>query len=288
VGELIFRRKVLDGDRSHVMAIVNRTPDSFYDRGRTYELGAAVDRATQAVEEGAAIIDIGGVKAGPGDEVTAAEETSRVVPLIEALRAAHPEVVISVDTYRADVADAALRAGADVINDAWQQPEPRIVEVAARHDAGIVCTHAGGQVPRTRPHRVEYDDVVTDVVDVLSTLAARAVTAGVRRESVLIDPGHDFGKNSRHSLTVTAGLPALVATGWPVLVALSRKSFLGEVLGVGADDRLAGTLAATAVSALLGARVFRAHDVAATIQALQVVDAIAGRRDLAIGRRGLA
>jgi dihydropteroate synthase len=110
----------------------------------------------------------------------------------------------------------------------------------------------------------------------------------VRRESVLIDPGHDFGKNSRHSLAVTAGLPAIVATGWPVLVALSRKSFLGEVLDVAADDRLAGTLAATAVSAMLGARVFRAHDVAATIQALHVVDAIVGRRDLTIGRRGLA
>jgi dihydropteroate synthase len=135
---------------------------------------------------------------------------------------------------------------------------------------------------------VEFDDVVADVVGVLTRLADTAVEAGVRRESIVIDPGHDFGKNSRHSIAVTAALPLLVETGWPVLVALSRKSFLGEILDVPADDRLDATLAATAVSAWLGARVFRAHDVAATVNALRVVDAIAGRRDLAIGRRGLA
>jgi len=196
--------------------------------------------------------------------------------------------VISVDTFRASVADAVCRAGADLINDAWQAPEPEVAAVVARHGAGLVCTHAGGQTPRTRPHRVEYDDVVADVVAVLSGLADDALAAGVRRESILIDPGHDFGKNSRHSLAVTAALPRLVDTGWPVLVALSRKSFLGEVIDAPADERLEATLAATAVSAWLGARVFRAHDVAATVRALQVVDAIAGRRDLAVGRRGLA
>jgi dihydropteroate synthase len=271
-----------------VMAIVNRTPDSFYDRGRTYGLDAALARAARVIEEGAHIVDIGGVKAGPGDDVSTVEELDRVVPLIEAVRANHPDVVISVDTYRADVADAACRAGADLINDAWQGAEPAVAEVAATHGAGLVCTHAGGQRPRTRPHRVEYDDVTADVVAVVSGLADRAAAAGVPREGILIDPGHDFGKNSRHSLAVTAGLPRLVETGWPVLVSLSRKSFLGEVLGVAADERLEATLAATAVSAWLGARVFRAHDVAATVRALAVVDAIAGRRDLAVGRRGLA
>ena len=273
---------------SLVMAILNRTPDSFYDKGRTYDLGAALAHADQAVAEGAHIIDIGGVKAGPGAEVTADEEVRRVVPLIEAVRGRHPRIAISVDTFRASVADQACQAGADLVNDAWQAPEPAVAEVAATHGAGLVCTHAGGQRPRTRPHRVEYDDVVTEVVDVLTALAESAVKAGVRRESILIDPGHDFGKNSRHSLAVTAALPRLVETGWPVLVALSRKSFIGEVLDVPADERLEGTLAATAVSAWLGARVFRAHDVAATVRALQVVEAIAGRRDLAIGRRGLA
>jgi dihydropteroate synthase len=288
VGPLTFRDKVMPADACIVMGILNRTPDSFYDKGATFGLDAALDRADQLVAEGAHIVDIGGVKAGPGEDVDAAEETRRVVPVVEAVRARHPNVAISVDTFRASVADAVCAAGADLINDAWQAPEPAVAEVAARHGVGLVCTHAGGQPPRTRPHRIEYDDVVGDVVGVLSALAAAAVSAGVRRESVLIDPGHDFGKNSRHSLAVTAALPQLVDTGWPVLVALSRKSFLGEVLDVPADERLEGTLAATAVSAWLGARVFRAHDVAATVRALKVVEAIAGRRDLAVGRRGLA
>jgi dihydropteroate synthase len=285
---LILRDKVLPDGECVVMGILNRTPDSFYDRGVTFALDAAVARADQLVAEGAHIVDIGGVKAGPGDDVDAGEEIRRVVPLVEAVRHRHPGIVISVDTFRAQVADAVCRVGADLINDAWQAPEPAVAEVAARHGVGLVCTHAGGRPPRTRPHRVEYDDVVADVVAVLCSLAETAVKAGVRRESILIDPGHDFGKNSRHSLAVTAALPQLVDTGWPVLVALSRKSFLGEVIDAPADDRLEATLAATAVSAWLGARVFRAHDVAATVRTLKVVDAIAGRRDLAVGRRGLA
>jgi dihydropteroate synthase len=285
---LIFRDKAMPVDRCIVMGILNRTPDSFYDRGRTYELDDALDRADQLVAEGAHIIDIGGVKAGPGDDVTTEEEIRRVVPLVAAVRARQPDVAISVDTFRAAVAEAVCDAGADLINDAWQAPEPAVAEVAARHGVGLVCTHAGGHAPRTRPHRVEYADVVDDVVTVLSTLADDALKAGVRRESILIDPGHDFGKNSRHSLAVTAALPQLVDTGWPVLVALSRKSFLGEVIDAPADDRLEATLSATAVSAWLGARVFRAHDVAATVRALAVVDALLGRRDLAVGRRGLA
>jgi dihydropteroate synthase len=287
-GPLTFRDKVMPVDRCLVMAILNRTPDSFYDRGRTYDLEAALSRADEAVDEGADILDIGGVKAGPGDDVTADEEIRRVVPLVEAVRARHPDIALSVDTFRAAVADAACRAGADLVNDAWQAPEPEVAQVAAQHGAGLVCTHAGGQRPRTRPHRIEYDDVVADVVAVLSRLAEEAVAVGVRRDAVLIDPGHDFGKNSRHSLAVTAALPRLVDTGWPVLVALSRKSFLGEVIDAPADERLEATLSATAVSAWLGARVFRAHDVAATRRALRVVDAIAGRQDLAVGRRGLA
>jgi dihydropteroate synthase len=285
---LTFRDKVMPAEGTLVMGIVNRTPDSFYDRGRTYGLDAAVARADQVVREGAHIVDIGGVKAGPGDHVTADEEIRRVVPLVEAVRARHPRVAISVDTYRAAVAAAACLAGADLINDAWGAPEPAVADVVATYGVGLVCTHAGGQAPRTRPHRVEYDDVVADVVAVLSALADTAAKAGVPRDGILIDPGHDFGKNSRHSLAVTAALPRLVDTGWPVLVSLSRKSFLGEVLALPADERLEATLAATAVSAWLGARVFRAHDVAATVRALSVVDAIAGRRDLAVGRRGLA
>ncbi len=271
-----------------VMAIVNRTPDSFFDQGATYELAQALARVDQALAEGADIIDIGGVKAGPGDHVDPTEELRRTADLVEAIRAAHPDAVISVDTWRAEVADVVCGLGCDLINDAWGGTEPAIFDVAAAYGAGIVCTHAGGLAPRTRPHRVGYDDVVADVVTTTTGLAERAVAAGVRRDGVLIDPGHDFGKNSRHSLEVTRRVGELVDTGYPVLVSLSRKDFLGEVLDLPPTDRLEGTLAATAVSAWLGARVFRAHDVAATRRALDVVSAIRGDRDLRVARRGLA
>ncbi|MCW2608260.1 MAG: dihydropteroate synthase [Frankiales bacterium] len=270
------------------MAIVNRTPDSFFDRGRTYGLGAALDRVDQVVEEGAAIVDVGGVKAAPGEHVDAQEEARRVVDLVEQVRTRHPDVVVSVDTYRADVGELVCQAGADLLNDAWGGWEPGLAAVAARHDVGLVCTHAGGLPPRTRPHRVEYDDVVAATLETVVGLAERAVALGVRRDAVLIDPAHDFGKSTRHSLELTRRLGELVDTGWPVLVALSRKDFVGEVLDLPPDDRLEGTLAATAVSAWLGARVFRAHDVAATVRVVQMTAALRGNRDPAVSRRGLA
>ena len=275
-------------DELVVMAIVNRTPDSFFDKGATFGLEAALARVDQAVAEGAGIVDIGGVKAGPGDVVDAAEELRRTADLVAAVRARHPDVVISVDTWRAEVADVVCGLGADLINDAWGGTEPAIFDVAAKHGAGVVCTHAGRLPPRTRPHRVGYDDVLADVLAVTVGLAERAVAAGVRPDGVLIDPGHDFGKNSRHSLEVTRRLPELVATGWPVLVSLSRKDFIGEVLDLPPDARLEGTLAATSISAWLGARVFRAHDVAATRRTLDVVAAIRGDLDLRVARRALA
>ena len=284
---LAFRGKVLP-ETSLVMAIVNRTPDSFFDRGATYGLAAALDRVDQVVEEGAHIVDIGGVKAAPGEEVTADEEARRVLEVVEGVRDRHPGVVISVDTYRASVARLVLQAGGDVVNDAWECPEPETLEVAAEFGAGVVCTHAGHLPPRTRPHRVAYPDVVADVVTTVTALAERAVAAGVPRESVLIDPGHDFGKNTRHSLQVTARTSELVATGWPVLMALSRKDFVGEVLDLLPDERLEGTLAATAVCAFQGARVFRAHDVPATLRVLRMVDAIRGLVEPVVNVRGLA
>jgi dihydropteroate synthase len=162
------------------------------------------------------------------------------------------------------------------------------VEVAAEFGAGIVCTHAGHLPPRTRPHRVAFPDLVGDVVASLTSLAEQAVAAGVPREGVLIDPGHDFGKNSRQSLILTARTSDLVATGWPVLMALSRKDFVGEVLDLLPDERLEGTLAATAVAAWQGARMFRTHDVAATLRVLRVVDAIRGDTEPVVNVRGLA
>ncbi|MDX6218086.1 MAG: dihydropteroate synthase [Frankiales bacterium] len=284
---LAFRGKVLP-ETSLVMAIVNRTPDSFFDKGRTFGLGAALERVDQMVAEGAHLVDIGGVKAAPGEEVPAAEEADRVLPVVVAVRAAHPSVVISVDTFRASVAEQVLAAGADLVNDAWECPEPETYDVAAAYGAGVVCTHAGHLPPRTRPHRVAYPDVVGDVVQTLTAMAARAVAAGVPAESVLIDPGHDFGKNTRQSLQLTDRTADLVATGWPVLMALSRKDFVGEVLDLLPDDRLEGTLAATAVCAFQGARVFRTHDVAATLRVLRMVDAIRGRTEPVVNVRGLA
>ena len=271
-----------------LMAIVNRTPDSFYDRGATYAMDAALERVGQVVAEGADMVDVGGVKAAPGEEVDPDEEIRRTVDLIAAIREAHPTLPISVDTWRASVARAALAAGADVINDAWGGVDPSLPEVAAEAGAGLVCTHAGGLPPRTRPHRITYDDVVADIVARTTALAEAAVAAGVDRERIMVDPGHDFGKNTRHSLEATRRMGELVATGWPVLVALSNKDFVGETLDVPLEERLTGTLAATAVSAWLGARVFRAHNVAATRQTLDMVAAIQGTRPPLRTTRGLA
>jgi dihydropteroate synthase len=271
-----------------VMAIVNRTPDSFFDRGATYAPDAALQAVDRAVAEGAEIIDIGGVKAGPGAEVDTAEEIRRTVPTVAAVRARFPDVVISIDTWRAAVAAEAVAAGADLINDTWSGADPDLAKVAADTGAGLVCSHAGGTSPRSRPHRAAFDDVVADVLATVTRLAERAIDLGVRPDGILIDPAHDFGKNTRHSLEITRRLDELVATGWPVLVALSNKDFVGETLDLPVGERLDGTLAATAVSAWLGARVFRAHQVGPTRQVLDMVASIRGHRAPALARRGLA
>ena len=286
MGLRLGARTVADTDLL-VMAIVNRTPDSFYDGGETFELQAAIDKATRAVEDGADIVDIGGVKAGPGEEVSVQMEIDRVGPVVVGLREQHPEVVISVDTYRADVAREVIRLGCDLVNEAWGGADPQIASVVAETGAALVCSHAGGLPPRTDPDRPRYDDVVADVINTCTTLADKAVAAGVRRDGILIDPCHDFGKNTFHSLEITRRLDELVATGWPVLVALSNKDFVGESLDVGLYDRLPGTLAATVYSAMKGARVFRAHNVVETRQALDMVSVIRGDRPPKNARRAL-
>ncbi|MFE3444583.1 dihydropteroate synthase [Nocardia sp. NPDC059180] len=274
-------------DRALVMAIVNRTPDSFYDRGATFSDAAAMAAVARAVDEGADLVDIGGVKAGPGEVVDAVEETRRVVPFVAAIRAAYPDLLISVDTWRAEVARTAVGEGADLINDTWAGADPDLVAVAAELGAGIVCSHTGGAIPRTRPHRVRYTDVVAEVTDTVLRAAESALTAGVRRDSILIDPTHDFGKNTYHGLELLRGVDVLVKTGWPVLMALSNKDFIGETLGVGLTERLEGTLAATAWSAAAGARVFRVHEVAATRRVVDMIAAIQGIRPPARTLRGL-
>ena len=255
-----------------VMAVVNRTPDSFYDHGATYEFGAALASVSRAVAAGADIVDIGGVKAGPGEDVDAAEEIRRVAGLVAAVRQQHPDLVISVDTWRSEVADAVASAGADLLNDVWGGVDPELASVAAAHRIGLVCSHAGQTAPRTGPYRPQYADVVADVIAHVTAEAQRAVGAGVRPEAILIDPAHDFGKTTWHSLEVTRRLAELTATGWPVLVALSNKDFIGETLGLPTAERAEGTMAAVAISAWLGARVFRVHDAPAARRALAAVD----------------
>ena len=258
-----------------IMAVINRTPDSFFDRGATAEFGAALDAASRAIADGADIVDIGGVKAGPGDEVSTAAEIDRVAGLVAAVRERHPDVVISVDTWRAEVGEVVAQAGADLLNDAWGGVDPRLAAVAARYRTGLVCAHAGGLPPRTRPHRPAYTDVMDEVTSYVTDCAERAVAQGVSPFSILVDPAHDFGKNTWQSLEVTRRLGELADTGWPVLVAVADKDFIGETLGLPVGQRAEGTIAALAVCAWLGARVFRVHDVRAARQALTAVAALA-------------
>jgi len=270
-----------------LMAIVNRTPDSFFQPGDTWDEQTAMERVHQVVAEGADIVDIGGVPAAPGARVDVREEVRRTAGFIAAVRAAYPEVVISTDTWRHEVAREACAAGADLINDSWGGWDDKLAGVAAETGAALVCAHAGGQAPRTRPFRVSYDDVVADVLAHTQKLADRAVAAGVDPARIVIDPAHDFGKNTWHSLEVCRRLSELTATGWPVLVSVSNKDFVGETLGAPLADRLAGTLATTAISAWQGARIFRAHHVVQTRQVLDMVSAIRGDTPPARAVRGM-
>ncbi|MGY0536476.1 dihydropteroate synthase [Nocardioides sp. YJ-D4] len=280
-------RHAFGDDEALMMAIVNRTPDSFFDKGATWAEDAAFERVRLVASQGAEIVDIGGIKAAPGAEIGAAEEKARVVDFVARVREEFPALVISVDTWRAEVGDAVCAAGADLINDAWGGADPELVDVAAAHGAAIVCTHTGGVTPRTRPYRIEYDDVVRDAIDSTLGYAQRALDAGVAKDSIVIDPAHDFGKNTFHSLEITRRLGEMVATGWPVLVSLSNKDFVGETLDLPVGERLLGTLAATSVCALAGARIYRVHQVPETRQTVDMVWTIAGRRRPKRAIRGL-
>jgi dihydropteroate synthase len=271
-----------------IMAIVNRTPDSFFQPGATWAESAALERVHQVVADGADIIDVGGIPAAPGAEVDVAEEIRRTAGFIAAVRSSYPDVVISVDTWRHETGRAACESGADLLNDSWGGFDDRLAEVAAEFGAGLVCAHVGRQRPRTRPFRVGYTDVVADVLEQTQALAGRARQAGVQPDRIVLDPAHDFGKNTWQSLEVTRRLAELTGTGWPVLVSLSNKDFVGETLDLPLEQRLPGTLAATAVCAWHGARIFRVHQVRETRQVVDMVAAIRGDRPPARAVRGLA
>jgi len=286
-GRRTYGRRTFDfGRRVAVMAILNRTPDSFYDRGANFGFEAALAAADRALAEGADWLDVGGVKAGPGPEVTEAEELDRVVPLVEALRG-RTDAVISVDTFRPGVARRALAAGADVVNDPSGLHDPLVAEAVAEAGAGLVVMHTGGP-PRTRPHRPAYPDVVAEVRAFLLDRAALARRHGVAAERLIVDPGHDFHKNTFHSLELTRRLGELADLGYPVLVAFSNKDFVGEALDVPLDQRLEGSLAAAAFAVTAGAAIIRVHEVEATVRVVRMTEAILGRRPPAATRRGLA
>ncbi len=271
------------------MGIVNRTPDSFYPKARHADAPSVVARAREMVAEGVSIVDVGGVRAGQdGDWVDEATEIDRVRPVLLALREALPGLLTSLDTWRAEVADACSGL-VDLINDTWQGADPDLLGVAARDGIGYVVSHTGGLPPRTDPVGVDYgpgDAVVDDVLRVLGEGAARAVAVGLAPEQILLDPTLDFGKTTLNSLSLVAHTAPIVALGFPVLQAISRKDFVGETLDLPIDDRLEGTLAATAVAAWQGATVFRAHDVRATRRVLDMVASIRGDRPPARTDRG--
>ncbi|WP_460629073.1 dihydropteroate synthase [Intrasporangium mesophilum] len=287
---LVLRGRRFDAARPAVMAIVNRTRDSFFSGNRHSDLESAKAALTAAVEQGADLVDVGGVRAGQeGEVVDADEEIRRVVPYLEWARTEHPDVILSLDTWRSEVARAA-EGTVDLVNDTWAGYDPRLVRVAAQIGAGYVISHTGGLPPRTDPVDVTYGDDALDVVrDVIGTLAegARvAEQAGIPRERILVDPTLDFGKTTTHSLEVLRHTADVVALKYPVLQAMSRKDFVGESLDLPAEERLEGSLAATAVAAWLGATVFRAHDVQATRRVLDMVATIRGERAPQLARRG--
>jgi len=267
------------------MAIINRTPDSFYDQGATFALDASVAAARQAIADGADWVDIGGAKFAPGPAVPIDVEIERVVPVVEALQGSG--TVISVDTFHPAVALAALRAGAHVINDTTGVHDPAMAEVVADSDATLVITHSLA-VPRTAYPAPRYDDVVTEVADFLRARVERAVNHGMPLERLVIDPGHDLNKNTLHSLEITRRLGEITTLGLPTLVAVSNKDFVGETLNRERGERIEGSLAAMVFSVLQGARIVRMHNVRAAVDAARMTEAILGFRQPAYLRHNQA
>ena len=262
--------------RPLVMGILNRTPDSFYDKGVTFALDDLVCRAGILVDQGADLLDVGGVKAGPGPEVGEEEELDRVVPAITAL-ADRFDIPLSVDTLRASVARAAYRAGAVVGNDISGFADPDYLPAAAEHGATVVATHIrlGPRIPDPDP---VYDDVVESVSTFLVDRAERARAAGITPDRIVVDAGLDLGKTAWQSLALLRASDRLADLGYPLLLSASNKTFLGVVLGLEIGERREASIAATSLGAVLGCRVMRVHEVGAHRQACDVLAAVGGAR----------
>ena len=267
-GRLDFSR------RTAIMAILNVTPDSFYDGGRRLDPGKAIADGIEMAEAGADVIDIGGESTRPGARpVSEDEELERVLPVIRGLRR-EVRVPISIDTYKSGVARAALRQGADIVNDiSALRFDAELVGLVAAEKVPVVLMHMQG-TPRTMQAEARYHDVVREVGDFLAAQIRYAVEQGVERGNIIVDPGIGFGKTLDHNLALLRGLPELATLGQPLLVGASRKTFIGKILGAEPGERLEGSLAAAAAAVLAGANIIRAHDVKETWKAVRVADAI--------------
>jgi dihydropteroate synthase len=274
----------IDLDHCLIMGVVNRTPDSFFDGGRM-DLGDSVRFALGLVADGAEILDLGAVKAGPGADVSQDEEMSRLLPLVDAV-ASETGVPISVETTRPAVVEAAVDAGAAIINDVSGLADPGLAPAVARSGAALIVMHNGGQL-RGRPRHPVYEDIVEEVTRTWTDLTGRAMADGVPRERIVVDGGLDFGKTTFHSLELVRRLDEQIALGWPVLVAPSRKDVIGETLDLPVGERLEGSLSLAVLSAYLGAAIVRVHDVRASARALRMAEAVAGRRPPGSPVRGL-
>jgi dihydropteroate synthase len=262
--------------RALVMGILNRTPDSFFDRGATYELEALLVRAEHLVDEGADILDVGGVKAGPGDEVSESEELDRVIPAISAI-ASRFDVPVSVDTWRAVVAKEAYAAGAVIGNDISGFGDPAYLTVAAEANAAVVATHIR-LAPRVRDPEPVYDDVVTTVADFLTQRARWARDAGIPDTRIVLDAGLDLGKTAEQSLDLLRASDVLASLGLPLLLSASNKTFLGQLFELEITDRRDASIAAAALGISLGCRVIRVHDVQGTRRVRDVLEAVSRAR----------
>jgi dihydropteroate synthase len=275
---LICGNRTLDLSRPVVMGVLNVTPDSFSDGGRYASVEAAVARGEEMVEEGAAIVDVGGESTRPGAaEVPLDEELRRVLPVVERLAARVP-AVISIDTSKPEVVRVACGAGAALINDVRALRAPGALEAAAATSAGICLMHMQGE-PRTMQAAPRYVDVVTEVHEFLRGRLQACLAAGIETERLAIDPGFGFGKTLEHNLRLLRGLTSLATLGRPMVAGLSRKSMIAKILARDTGERLHGSLALAAIAVMNGARVVRAHDVAATVDAVRIAAAVLGDRE---------
>jgi dihydropteroate synthase len=273
---LLCAAKTLDLSRPVVMGVLNVTPDSFSDGGHFLAVESAVAHGLRLVEEGAAIIDVGGESTRPGAApVPPDEEIRRVLPVVERIHQAAPQVIISVDTSKPEVIREVAAAGAGLLNDVRAFQEPGALQAAAASGCALCLMHMQGE-PRTMQRAPSYVDVVKEVKAFLADRAQACRAVGVAPERITIDPGFGFGKTLEHNLELLRHLRELVCGEWPVLVGLSRKSIVGTLTGRAAGDRLHGSVALAVIAAMSGARIIRAHDVAATVDALKVVVAVGG------------